>query len=207
MPVSAAILCGGEGRRMGGADKGQLLIHGQSFIERQLEVLRPLTPHLMLIRGGATRPCPPDVRVVKDEVEGAGALGGVYTALRASATDRIIVLACDMPFVTTDFLAYLLDYREDADVVIPRDEQGRHPLCGVFHRRIAPALKTRIDAGMLRVDDALVTFDLREVDSDATAAFDAAGRLLLNVNTPKEYRDALSRNQQGLHSRDSVPHQ
>src|SRR5262245_14586169 len=96
-PVSAAILCGGSGRRMGGADKGQLVVGGRSILDRLLDALRPLTTHVMLIERD-TRSRPPDVRVVRDLVEGAGALGGIYTALSASATDRVIVAACDMPF-------------------------------------------------------------------------------------------------------------
>jgi len=192
MPVSAAILCGGEGRRMGGADKGQLLIFGQSFIERQLDVLRPLTPRLMLIDRDARHAGPPGVRVIQDAVEQGGALGGIYTALDASDTDQVIVLACDMPFVSTAFLRYLVERHEDADVVIPRDQEGRHPLCGVFHRRIAPALKTRIDAKTLRVEDALATLQIRELSTADIAPFDSDGRLLLNVNTPAEYREAAN---------------
>ncbi len=192
MPISAAILCGGEGRRMGGADKGQLLLSGKPFIERQLDVLRPLTPHLMLIDRDAGHVTLPGVRVVPDVVAGAGALGGIYTALEATVTDRVIVLACDMPFVTTPFLTHLIECPDDADVVIPRDEKGRHPLCGVFHRRIAPAIRKRIDAQTLRVEDALVTFDVREIGTSEVARFDRDGRLLFNVNTPEDYRAIAS---------------
>jgi len=192
MPISAAILCGGEGRRMGGVNKGQLLVAGKTFIERQLDVLRPLTPHLMIIGRKSAHASPPGVRLVPDAVEDAGALGGIYTALQASVTDRVLVLACDMPFVTTAFLTFLIEHGDDADVVIPRDEKGRHPLCGVFHRRIAPALKTRIDGRTLRVDEAIATLDVREVGKEAISPFDRDGRLLLNVNTPEEYREGMS---------------
>jgi molybdopterin-guanine dinucleotide biosynthesis protein A len=192
MPISAAILCGGEGRRMGGVDKGQLLVAGKTFIERQLDVLRPLTPHLMIIGREGAHVSPPGVRLVRDAVEHAGALGGIYTALQASVTDRVLVLACDMPFVTTAFLTFLIEHGDDADVVIPRDEEGRHPLCGVFHCRIARALKARIDARTLRVDEAIAALDVREVGKEAISRFDSDGRLLLNVNTPEEYREGMS---------------
>ncbi len=192
LPVSAAILCGGDGRRMGGADKSQLVVAGQAFIERQLDVLRSLTPDVMLIDRDESHACPTGVRPVRDAVTQSGALGGIYTALQAATTDRVVILACDMPFVTTAFLAHLIDTDSDADIVIPRDAQGRHPLCGVFHRRIAPALRTRIDAHALRVEDALAIFTVHDVGPDAFAPFDDAGRLLVNVNTPEEYRDAMS---------------
>jgi molybdopterin-guanine dinucleotide biosynthesis protein A len=197
MPVSAAILCGGEGRRMGGVDKSQLRASGRPFIDRQLDVLRALTPHLMLIDRDAGRPVPPGVRLVTDIVPASGALGGIYTALERAATDRVLVLACDMPFVTSAFLSYLIERDARADVVIPRDGQGRSPLCGVFHRRLAPAIRTRLDARTLRVEDALAAFAVTTVDARDVARFDTDGRLLLNVNTPAEYDNLMNRHQHG----------
>jgi molybdopterin-guanine dinucleotide biosynthesis protein A len=197
MPVSAAILCGGEGRRMGGVDKSQLRASGRPFIDRQLDVLRALTPHLMLIDRAADRVVPPGVHLVTDLVPASGALGGIYTALHRAATDRVLVLACDMPFVTLAFLSYLIGRDERADVVIPRDSQGRYPLCGVFHRRLAPSIRTRLDARTLRVEDALAAFDVTVVDETDIARFDRDGRLLLNINTPAEYDDLMNHNHTG----------
>ena len=197
IPVSAAILCGGEGRRMGGADKSQLRASGRPFIERQLDVLRPLTPHLMLIDRDARRVVPPGIRLVTDIVPASGALGGIYTALALASTDRVLVLACDMPFVTSAFLSYLVERDEHADVVIPRDRQGRYPLCGVFQRRLAPSIRARLDAHTLRVEDALAAFDVTTVDESDVARFDPDRRLLLNVNTPADYDEVMNRNHHG----------
>lgn len=191
-PITAAVLCGGTGRRMGGANKGQLVVGGRSILNRLVDTLRPLTPHLMLIDRDAAGSSPSGVLHVHDLVEESGALGGIYTALAAATTLRVIVVACDMPFVTTPFLTWMAGYAEDADVVIPIDRQGRHPLCGVFHQRITPALKARLDAGLLRVDDALEGLDVRKITPEETARFDDHGQLLLNVNTPAEYIQATS---------------
>ena len=189
-PVSGAILCGGGGRRMGGADKGSLLVGGQTILDRLLDALRPLTPHLMIIDRDATHTTAADVRVVPDLVPDCGAVGGIYTALESSATDRVMIVACDMPFLTTAFLSFLVDLDDTADVVIPRDAQGRRPLCGVFHRRIAPALKARLETRTLRVDAALAGLDVRDVTEGSLAHFNADGRLMMNVNTPEDYRSA-----------------
>lgn len=187
--VSAAILCGGAGRRMGGRDKATLPVNGRSILDRQLYALAPVTPTVRLIgrtaaAGHAGLPMMPDL-------VDAGALGGLYSALASSPTDHVLVLAGDLPFVTAAFLDFLAG-RLGHDAVVPRDASGRHPLCALYHRRIAPVLASRIARGDWRIVDALDSLDVDEVGPDALGAFDPDGRLLLNVNTPDDYQRAIA---------------
>ena len=186
---TAAILAGGQGRRLGGRDKSALEIGAGSILERQLAVVRPLTPHILIV---GHHPPPPrlrraDVRVVDDRIAGAGALGGLYTALVEAPTEQVLVIACDMPFISAPFLIALAAHGADVDAAIPRDARGAHPLCASYHRRIADRLKTRIDAGALRITDALSELHVRDIGPDEVSPFDPDGRLLTNVNTPGDY--------------------
>ena len=196
---TAAILAGGQARRLGGLDKSGLTIgsgpSAHSILDRQLTVLRSLTTDILIV-GGAARGGREGLTIVPDRVAGAGALGGVYTALMEARTDQVLVIACDMPFLTAPFLAHLASLGgassdgRPIDVVVPRDRHGRHPLCASYHRRCAPALKARIDRGALRVGDALEELSVREVEPEELSTFDPDGRLLLNVNTPDDYERA-----------------
>jgi molybdenum cofactor guanylyltransferase len=189
---SAAILAGGQARRLGGADKSALEVDGRSILDRQLAVLRPLTPHILIVTSGTERYRGVGVPVTKDCIEGAGSLGGLYTALVEAPTDRVVVMACDMPFLTAPFLAHLAALGAGVDAAIPRDARGLHPLCAAWSRRAAPHLRARIDAGRLRVLDALGGLEIREMGPDELAAFDPARRLLMNVNTPADYARATA---------------
>jgi molybdenum cofactor guanylyltransferase len=189
---TAAILAGGHARRLGGIDKSALLVGSHSILDRQLSLLRGLTPHLLIVAGEHATIAAGDTRVVADRIAGAGALGGLYTALIEAPTEQVLVIACDMPFVTAPFLARLVERGEGVDAVVPRDERRRHPLCASYDRRIAGHLKARIDRGELRVGDALAGLDVRELGPDELARFDPDGRLLLNVNTPADYERARS---------------
>ena len=79
----------------------------------------------------------------------------------------------------------------DTDAAVPRDARGPHPLCASYHARLAARSETRIDAGALRVIDALADLEVRDIGPDELAPFDPDGRLLLNVNTPDDYARAL----------------
>lgn len=187
---TAAILAGGEARRLDGIDKSALAVGAGSILDRQLSLLRSLTPHILIVARDRLRIQRVDVPLVVDRIPGAGALGGIYTALMEAPTEQVLVIACDMPFLTAPFLTRLIERGADADVALPRDARGRHPLCASYARRIAGHLQTRIDNGQLRVGDAIAVLDVREIGPDELTELDPDGRLLLNVNTPDDYRQA-----------------
>ena len=188
--ISAAILAGGRGRRLGGVDKCALAVGTSSILERQLSLLRGLTPHILIVTADGARLPGVDVPVVADRIPGAGSLGGLYTALAAAPTEQVLVIACDMPFLTAPFLMRLAARGVDVDVAVPRSAAGRHPLCASYARRVAGHLKAQIDGGDLRVREALDGLDVRELGPDELAEFDPDGLLLLNVNTPDDYAKA-----------------
>jgi molybdenum cofactor guanylyltransferase len=189
---TGAILAGGRARRLGGIDKSALLVGGQSILDRQLAVLRSLTPHILIVASDEHRYREAGVPVVRDRIAGAGSLGGIYTALVEAPTEQLVVMACDMPFLTAPFLARLAALGAGADAAIPRDARGLHPVCAGWARGAAPHLRACLDRGRLRVLDALDGLDVREMEPDELARFDPDGRLLLNVNTPADYAQATA---------------
>lgn len=159
-------------------------------------MLRALTPHILIVGGNASHGQAAGVSVVPDRIAGAGALGGLYTALVEAPTEQVLVIACDMPFVSAPFLARLAALGSEgglvADATVPHDARGLHPLCASYARRVADHLRARIEAGGLRVIDALAGLHVRHMGPDELAPFDPDGRLLLNVNTPDDYTRARS---------------
>jgi len=187
---TAAILAGGRARRLGGVDKSALLIGSESILARQLSALAGLTPHILIVADERSRFSNAGVPVVEDRIADRGALGGLYTAMMEASTQQVVAIACDMPFLTASFLAHLAAAGADVDAAVPRTARGRHPLCASYMTHIAPRLRSRIDAGQLRVEAALAEMRVREIGPDEIRRFDPDGRLLTNVNTPDEYEQA-----------------
>jgi molybdenum cofactor guanylyltransferase len=154
-------------------------------------VLRAITPHILIVGDNPSYGQAIGVPIVPDRIQGAGALGGLYTALVEAPTDQVVVIACDMPFLTAPFLSRLAELGASAEAVVPRDANGLHPLCASYTRRVADRLRTRIEAGALRIIDALGDLQVRDLGPDELAPFNQDGRLLLNVNTPDDYQRAL----------------
>jgi molybdenum cofactor guanylyltransferase len=186
--VSAAILAGGRATRLGGADKATLLIGGVRIIDRQIAELAAIADDVAIIANDPARYAGLPIPVQPDAMPGAGALGGIYTALTRARHDRVLVVACDLPFVTRDLLARLVDEAGDeVDAVVPRSRRGAEPLCALYTRRCAHAIEARIARGALGVADLAADVRVREISAEALAAYDPDGRLFVNVNTPHDY--------------------
>jgi molybdopterin-guanine dinucleotide biosynthesis protein A len=184
---AAAILAGGAARRFGGRDKSRLVIDGRAIIVRQIDVLGAIASPVFIVGGDAARFADLDLPVVPDRIGGAGAIGGIYTALEHADADRVIVIACDLPFLTAPLLRRLADMATEGDGAWVRSARGVEPLVAVYRRHARTAIAAAIDAGRLKAADLAHVLEMREMSGDLIAAFGAPERLLANVNTPEEY--------------------
>lgn len=193
-PVSGAILAGGRARRFGGRDKATLLVGGRRILDRQLDVLARFTDDLLIVGGTARPGVPAGVRRVDDRVAGTGPLGGLCTALAGASAPVVIILACDLPFVTVPLVAALLDTlaEGEADVSLPRDARGLHPLCACYRTHLLPQLERQLQQGQRKVVDALADARLAVLEGERLAAVDPDGRALTNVNTAEDYAAVLA---------------
>lgn len=174
---------------MGGADKSALAIGERPILARQLEVLRDVASEIFIV--GPPPAClPPGIRAVADHIPGAGALGGIYTAIVESPCARTLVLGCDMPFVSAALLQRLAS--EDADLVIPRTARGYEPLCAIYAKSCAGNIRQRIERGELQASLPPRGVRVVELGPDVLAALDPGGWMLTNVNTPDDHVRARS---------------
>jgi molybdopterin-guanine dinucleotide biosynthesis protein A len=190
--VDAAILAGGRARRFGGADKSTLRVGPASILERQLDALDGLADRVYVVGGDPGPFERRGLRAVPDRLPNAGALGGIYTALVEAESPHVLVVACDLPFLTASLLARLGGLADDEhDAVVPRTRDGRQPLCAVYARRLAGTVRRQIDSGHLKIQELLEAIRVRELGPDDIARLDPDGRLFLNVNTPGDLELAL----------------
>jgi molybdenum cofactor guanylyltransferase len=195
--ISAAILAGGRARRLGGADKPLLVVdaaRGTRIIDRQLAELSGIADEILIVTHDPDRYADLRIPCIPDAIAGAGALGGIYSALVAAAHSRVLVLAGDLPFVTRAFLARLVaEATPHVDAVVPRSSRGLEPLCALYRKEAAAALRRRIESGHLKVAAAVDGLRVQEVAPADVAEYDRDGRLFDNINTPHDFARARAR--------------
>ncbi len=188
--VSAAILAGGQSRRMG-HDKAALMIHGETLLARTARLMRALTPNVAVIGPAERATLVPDLPIIPDRWPKSGPLGGIATALQALSGDAVLVVGCDMPFLKPALLGYLMTLIPGYDAVVVHLDGQAHPLHAVYQRCCLPVLEEQLAAGDLRVHRCLARLQVRYVQEDELDRFDPKHLSSFNANTPEEWEQAL----------------
>jgi molybdenum cofactor guanylyltransferase len=173
------VLTGGASSRMG-RDKAALPFAGATLVEYVAGCVRAAASSVTLI-GAPERYAGLGLPAFADRYPDCGPLGGVCTALETTSADWNLIVACDMPGVTPDFLETLLAAAEAAaaDCLIPETSRGLHPLCAVYHRRTAHAAHRQILRKSFKMHDFVACLP--------AVRFPAPAAQLENVNTPLEW--------------------
>ena len=185
------ILTGGQSSRMG-RDKALLPFGGRPLAVWMAELLRQVCAAVTLV-GSREMHSGLGVSVTEDVFPGRGPLAGIHAALSDSSAPFSLVLGCDMPYVTPEFLRELVEIARSsgADAVVPESEAfGYEPLCAVYGRNSLLPIEQSLRAEEKSIRTVLGRLRLRPVTTAEWKPFDPCGRLFLNLNTPEDYEEA-----------------
>lgn len=183
--TAAAILAGGKSRRMG-RPKAFLPLGDQPLIARVIAALKRAFSELFIVASDGAPFGGLGLPVVPDKRPGAGAFGGVFTAIEAASTPQVLVVACDMPYLNADLLAHLALRAEGHAAAVPRAADGLHPLHAVYAKRAGGAFAAAMDRGALKLMDVLSALDCIEVGESEMRRLDPGLHSLFNVNRPED---------------------
>jgi molybdopterin-guanine dinucleotide biosynthesis protein A len=196
--VSAFILSGGASSRMGKA-KGLLEFGGQLLILRIARMLEPLVSAVTAV-GSAERYAGLGLHVIEDQQFGSseessrtpGPLAGIASALTATRTDWNLILACDLPYLTAEWVDWLLARAtvSTQQIIMPHTAGGLEPLAAVYRRECAEPIIAALYRGVRKVTDATEQFGIEFVTERDWRHIDPDGRVLRNMNAPEDYEEA-----------------
>ena len=191
--ITAVILAGGLGRRMGGVDKGLQLIHGKPMVQQVLnrlqhqvgKVLINANRHLDDYKGFG-------VPICSDSISGyAGPLAGIHAALLQTNTAYLVSVPCDSPMLPNDLVSRLSvalsEHQADAAVVVTgnAEQQQRHPVFLMLKSDVRTSLEHYLNTGGRKVDDWLASLNCVDVPFEDETAF-------TNVNTPEDIQALIT---------------
>lgn len=175
---TVAILIGGDSSRMG-TDKATLEIDGVAMADRVSKAaLDAGASEILLIGGPQKRASSLSGTWKKDAFPGEGPLGGVITALKVSTHDAVVVLSCDMPFITSAVIASLVPPLSEAQATVGRTDRLNWTCAAWSKSECLPSLQSVWKRNERAIHRAAVLLDVVEVPVPAVA--------VRNFNTPED---------------------
>jgi molybdopterin-guanine dinucleotide biosynthesis protein A len=183
MQVTGIILSGGQSKRMG-TDKALIHINEKTLLEKAIEICNTFCTHI-LISSNHRNHEKYGYKVVADEIENCGPMGGIYSCLKHSKTEWNFVISVDAVFVAPEFIAFLISEAGDFDTVIPIHQNGKEPLIALYHKNILTEIKKMLDLGNFKMQNLLNLVNTKYVDSqDYVERFP---KLFRNLNRPEDF--------------------
>ncbi len=193
-PIGTFILAGGQSSRMG-REKGLLPFADKPLVLRTARLVEFVGDPPVIV-GPPGKYSGIGFRVVADDRRGIGIGGGplvgICTALRVATRGWNLIVACDLPFLTREWLEFLVARALDspADVLIPLNARGYEPLCAMYRKRCHETIAMALARGVRKVTDGLAGLTMAAIAPAEWKAFDPRGLLFKNVNTPVDYQEA-----------------
>ncbi len=177
-----------------GRDKALMDLAGVSLVERASRLVESVAGMPTVI-GAPERFRALRLRAIADDSPGAGPLGAIATALRVSSASWNLIVACDLPYLTKDWLAYIIEraVKSEADAVVPMNERGAEPLCAMYHKRSEAPIRKALARGTRKITDGLSGVRVENIERAEWKAFDSEGYLFKNMNSPADYEEAKAK--------------
>lgn len=222
--ISGFILAGGRSSRLG-RDKALLPWppnasaegNSQTLLQHSIDRLQCICASVSVCANRDDLPFAGTI--IPDALPGSGPLGGIVAALEHSTTEWNLMLAVDLPFLPVQVMYALVataraedragaladPSRSPVACVVPYVDGLPQPLCGLYHRALAPSLRRSLEAGKFKVMFALQEacagpeslslggrVELWDAATFAATLSSAPnpGEWFLNINTPEEWQQA-----------------
>jgi molybdenum cofactor guanylyltransferase len=179
------ILAGGSSRRMG-TDKALLHWGDKNLLENAVLVLQPLCCDLMISSDNPAHDLP-GIRRISDKFPGKGPMAGIYSCLKGSRTEDNLVMAVDMPGLTTDILRFLLERGQGYQAaVFLRPEGMPEPLAAYYHKELVGAMAAFMERGDYAMHFLISSVRTLRIKPEEFH-LPGMGKLFLNLNEYGEY--------------------
>lgn len=185
--ITAIILAGGKSSRMG-RDKGLVNLNGKAMISHVLASVRHIANNIIIVANN-NKYNQFGYIVYGDILKDCGPMGGIYSGLTYSTTENNLVISCDIPFISTELLGYIVKNSYDCDIAIPVHNEKLEPLCAIYSKKCVQKLKDLLLKKELKMHDALSNFHVKQIIISPQQNF-YSEKLFQNINSKDELKIA-----------------
>ncbi len=198
-----------------GTDKAWVEINERPMIEHVLAAAEPVAASLSIVINQANPNADRyreladkwNARLLYDLHDHKGPLGGIYTALKACGEqESALILACDLPFITSEFLSLLCNAHQAANpkskiqnpksITVPMNQDDRvQPLVAIYDRACLPAIEEMLAADRLKVDRLFEKVPTQVISFDALSCLNCSDLIFQNMNSNEDLQLSITKAQ------------
>lgn len=132
--ITGIILSGGKSTRMG-ENKSLMIIKDRTVIEHVSDLMESIFSKVILISNNPDEYKFLDLDIYQDIFFRKGPLAGIHSGLSYSSTEQNFIISCDIPFMTSEMITYLTDYKTEKPVTVAKADGFIQQLCGRYDKR------------------------------------------------------------------------
>jgi len=192
--ITAVILAGGKGRRLGGQDKGLVEYQGKALIKHVLDKITPQVDHI-IINANRNQSQYTDLgyTVISDDLSDfQGPLAGFAIAMKESKTEYIVTMPCDGPNLPSDYVArFMAATSDNKTIIVANDGKRLQPVHALIPVSLIDSLIEFLESGDRKIDRWYAQNTMK------TADFSDQPDVFFNVNTEAQRQQKNLDNQHG----------
>jgi len=186
--MDALILAGGENKRLP-ITKGFLEINSKKILESNIELLNGIFDRVIISTNNPELYFYLGVPMVGDVFEHRGPMTGILSVLSIPEVSALFVTACDMPFIESELIKYIVDkWSGRRDAIVPIFDNKPQPLLGIYSKTIAQNMEQSIKNGERSLRKFLRRIDVLYIEEKDVRAIDPEGRSFVNINTMEDFQ-------------------
>jgi molybdopterin-guanine dinucleotide biosynthesis protein A len=185
--MTSVILAGGENRRLP-FNKSLIVIDGKTVIDRILNVHRQFFSDIIISTNDPMIYFKYGTKIVGDVLDRRGPMTGIFSSMLSDDSQEYFVSACDVPFLSTGLIEYIITLDSDHDVVVPEFDGEPQPLLGIYNRRLMNRLYENITGDRRSMRRFLREIDTYVIKEDKVKEFDPEGNSFININTLEDLK-------------------
>lgn len=187
MKRTGIILCGGQSKRMG-ANKALLKLGELTLIEHVIHIMKPICGEIILSVNNSDLDFLP-YRKIKDKIEGIGPIAGFHASLMESNSEENLVISCDTPFITSQFLNVLILNSKGFDIVLPVYNQRIQTMTGFFRKSVISVIQSQMEKGNFVPVNIFENSNINLLQIQNEILLNA-DQLFFNINSQEDYEKA-----------------
>lgn len=187
--MNCYILAGGKSSRMG-MDKGLIELKNKPIIDYVIEAVRPLFKKVFIVSNNLEY-SKFGLELIPDLIKEIGPAGGILTAMNHCSTDQFFVVSCDMPFIHSAAVEYLIAEAQEYQITVPVYQTKFEPLFAIYSKSCLEKWKENIQKEMFKLQNIISNFKSKDLNVEGNPLFPE--ELFTNINTREDLEKAIKK--------------